>query len=151
MKAELLEKNYIAAHSIRHSRKLAAPEFFKDLDPTQFPMGRHRLVQTHEPSGRTNLYIAAHIHHLEGLEKDESQALFDKLFSHATQTKYQLELEWENPGDLIIWDNTCTMHRAVGGDFLQKYRRDMRRTTVHDGSSHAWGLNEHSNIRQGLP
>jgi alpha-ketoglutarate-dependent 2,4-dichlorophenoxyacetate dioxygenase len=41
------------------------------------------------------------------------------------------------------------MHRAAGGSFEGKYARDMRRTTVHDGSSYAWGLNEQSNDRMG--
>lgn len=98
-----------------------------------------------------NLYLAAHVHHIEGLEPDESKVLFDKLYTHAQQDKYVVEVEWEQPGDLVIWDNTCTMHRALGGPFLQKYRRDMRRATVHDDSSYAWGLNERSDVRQGLP
>lgn len=150
-KQDLLAHNYIAAHSILHSKRLAAPEFFANIDPAGYPMGRHYLVQRHEPSGRINLYLAAHIHHIEGLEAEESKSLFEKLFKHATQVKYVVEIEWQQPGDLIIWDNTCTMHRAVGGSFAKKYRRDMRRATVHDRSSQAWGLNEHSNVRQGLP
>lgn len=65
--------------------------------------------------------------------------------------KYVLSIDWKDVGDVMIWDNTCTMHRAVVGPFLYKYRRDMRRATVHDSSSQAWGLNEHSDFRQGLP
>lgn len=99
-----------------------------------------------------NLYIASHVHHLEGPESEtEMQALFSELYTHAKQDKYVVEVHWEQPGDLLVWDNTCVMHRAVGGDFLRKYRRDMRRATVHDSSSLAWGLNEHTDIRQGLP
>ncbi|KAE8345151.1 hypothetical protein BDV24DRAFT_159987 [Aspergillus arachidicola] len=150
-KQNLIDNDYIAAHSLVHSKKLASPEFFADLDPNNYPFGRHKLVQRHEASGRLNLYIASHIHHLEGLEADSSQQLFDKLYDHARQEKYIVQIDWENPGDLIIWDNTCTMHRAVAGPFLYKHRRDMRRATVHDSSSQAWGLNEHSNVRQGLP
>lgn len=150
-KNDLLANDYIAAHSILHSKKLAAPNFYSNVNPVDHPMGRHRMVQRHEKSGRTNLYIAAHVHHIEGLGNKDSQELFDKLFQHATQDKYVIEVEWHNPGDLVIWDNTCTMHRAVGGPFSYKYRRDMRRATVHDSSSAAWGLNEHSDIRQGLP
>ncbi|OSZ99870.1 Taurine catabolism dioxygenase TauD/TfdA [Trichoderma parareesei] len=138
-KQDLLANDYVAAHSMLHSRKLAAPEYFADLDPCQFPMGRHKIVQRHEKSGRMNLYIAAHIHHIE------------KIFKHATQPKYVIEVEWKQPGDLVIWDNTCTMHRVVSGPYSAKYRRDMRRATVHDSSTTAWGLNEHSNVRQGLP
>lgn len=103
LKEQLLANDYIACHSIHHSRKLAAPEFFADLDPTKYPMGRHLLVQRHEPSDRMNLYIAAHIHHIEGLEPEKSQELFDRLYAEATQDKYTVEIEWEGPGDLVIW------------------------------------------------
>lgn len=151
LQSHLLTQNYIAAHSLFHSRKLASPDFFAHLDPTAHPMGRHRLVQQHEPSGRTNLYIAAHVHHIEGLPAAESKDLFDKLYAHATQDKYVVEVEWQDAGDLVIWDNTCVMHRAMGGEFAQKYRRDMRRVTVHDGGKEAWGLNEKSDIRAGMP
>jgi alpha-ketoglutarate-dependent 2,4-dichlorophenoxyacetate dioxygenase len=151
LKEELREKNYIAAHSLWHSRKVAAPATFADINPDDYPMGRHRLVQPHEASGRETMYIAAHIHHIEGLEPEESQVLFDQLFQHATQSRYVLRIGWNQPGDLILWDNTSVMHRAVGGSFEGKFRRDMRRATVHDGSGSAWGLNEQSEVRQGLP
>lgn len=90
-------------------------------------MGRHRLVQKYERSDRMNLYMAKHIHHIEGLSAEDSVELSNKLFDHATQERYRLEVEWQNVGDLVIWDDTCTMHRAVGGPFAYKYRRDMRR------------------------
>lgn len=151
LKEQLKANNYIAAHSIHHSRKLASPEYFADIDPQDYPMGRHYLLQRHEASGRMNLYIAAHVHHIEGLEPEKSQELFNLLYNHAKSDKYTVEIEWISPGDLVIWDNTCTMHRAVGGKFLRQHRRDMRRATVHDSSSQAWGLNEHSDMRVGLP
>ncbi|KAJ5540328.1 alpha-ketoglutarate-dependent 2-4-dichlorophenoxyacetate dioxygenase [Penicillium frequentans] len=151
LQTELRERDYVAAHSLWHSRKVAAPETFIDIDPAEYPMSRHHLLQRHEASGRETLYIAAHIHHIEGLEEGESRALFERLFRHATQAKYVLRVRWENAGDLVLWDNTSVMHRAVGGEFEGKYRRDMRRATVHDGSSSAWGLNERTEERQGLP
>ncbi|KAJ5087484.1 hypothetical protein N7456_011100 [Penicillium angulare] len=151
LKEELLAKDYIACHSMFHSRKLAAPEAFAHLNPLDYGMGRHKLVQRHEASDRMNLYIAAHVHHIEGLSPEKSQELFDKLYNYAKRDENTVEIEWQSVGDLVIWDNTCTMHRAVGGPFLRKYKRDMRRTTVHDSSSTAWGLNEHTDVRQGLP
>jgi alpha-ketoglutarate-dependent 2,4-dichlorophenoxyacetate dioxygenase len=151
LKEDLLREGYIVDHSLVHSRKLAAPEYCATMDPLDYPMGRHKLVQIHEPSGRMNLYIAAHAHHIEGLDPESSRKLLDKLYEHAKQPKYVFEVVWENVGDLVIWDNTCVMHRSVGGSFEGKYKRDMRRATVHDGSSQAWGLNEHSDVRQGLP
>lgn len=151
LKTELKEKDYIAAHSLWHSRKVAAPITFTNINPEDYPMSRHKLVQKHEASGRETLYLAAHIHHIEGLDAAASAALFNRLYVHATQPKYVLRVEWKGAGDLVVWDNTCVMHRAAGGSFEGKYRRDMRRATVHDGSCSAWGLNERSEIRQGLP
>lgn len=98
-----------------------------------------------------NLYIASHIHHIEGVSENESRGMFDRLYEHACQPKYVLDLAWENEGDLIMWDNTCVMHRATAGEYEGRFPRDMRRATVHDGSVHAWGLNEKSSVRQGFP
>ena len=97
-----------------------------------------------------NLYIATHAHHIEGVSEEKSKELLGTLMGHATQKKYTLRLPWENEGDLVIWDNTCVMHKAGGGSFVGKYKRDMRRTTVHDASSQAWGLNEVVDSRQGF-
>ncbi|KAF2022966.1 Clavaminate synthase-like protein [Setomelanomma holmii] len=146
-------KDYIVNHSLWHSRRLAAPDckFLKEMNPEDHFMGRHSLVQRHEPSGRTNLYIAHHAHHIDGLSFEESQETIHKLLSYATQEKYTFEVEWENNGDIIIWDNTCVMHKACRGSFEGKYVRDMRRATVHDGSSTAWGLNEQTDFRAGMP
>jgi alpha-ketoglutarate-dependent 2,4-dichlorophenoxyacetate dioxygenase len=143
-----MEKNYVVAHSLHHSRKVAAPEFFKDVDPTTLKMNKHRLVQLHEPSGRMNLYIAAHAHHVEGLPLEQSTELLKTLMDHATQEKYRMSLQWKNPSDLVIWDNTSVMHRA--GTMKGRYPRDLRRTTVHDSSSQAWGLNAHGDKNPGF-
>lgn len=42
---------------------------------------------------------------------------------------------------MIIWDNRAVLHRATGGPFEDQYKRDMRRTTVHDDGAFAWGEN----------
>jgi alpha-ketoglutarate-dependent 2,4-dichlorophenoxyacetate dioxygenase len=87
VKESLLKNDYVAAHSIHHSRKVAAPKFFVHVNPLGHPMSRHKLVQRHEVSGRLNLYIAAHVHHIEGLASEESTALIQRLFSRAAQDK----------------------------------------------------------------
>jgi alpha-ketoglutarate-dependent 2,4-dichlorophenoxyacetate dioxygenase len=93
LKERLVTNDYIACHSMHHSRKTAAPEAFAHVNPLDYPMDRHKLVQRHETSDRMNLYIAAHVHHIEGLETDESQALFDKLFQHAAREENTVEIE----------------------------------------------------------
>jgi alpha-ketoglutarate-dependent 2,4-dichlorophenoxyacetate dioxygenase len=152
LKEQLLEKDYVVAHSLWQSRKLASPKFFNHTDPNDFPMTRHRLAQLHELSGRVNLYGGAHAHHIEGLDPGEWHALLDKLYAHATQPKYTIKVPWRNQGDVVLWDNTSVMHRAAGGAFEGRFRRDMCRATIHDGSSTAWGLNPvESKVRLGLP
>jgi alpha-ketoglutarate-dependent 2,4-dichlorophenoxyacetate dioxygenase len=143
LKEELLAKDYIGAHCMAHSRKQGSPDFFKDVDPDKAPQSRHRIVQLHEPSGRMNLYIGAHLHHLEGdgMTPERSAELIRQLNLHATQDKYRTSVVWDQPGDMIMWDNRCVMHRAGPWSGEGKFKRDMRRTTVHDDSSTAWGLN----------
>ena len=133
----------VGAHSMAHSRRLASPEYFADLDATAAPMARHRLVQRHEPSGRPNLYVGAHLHHIEGLPAAESAALVARLNAHVAQERYVFAVAWEQPGDLVVWDNRCVQHRAApGGSFEGRFARDLRRTTVHDDSPTAWGEND---------
>ncbi|EXJ87403.1 alpha-ketoglutarate-dependent 2,4-dichlorophenoxyacetate dioxygenase [Capronia epimyces CBS 606.96] len=158
LKAQLNEADYIGANSLWHSRRKACPhsEFLRDIDPEAHPFGRHRILQLHEPSGRMNLYIANHLHHLEKADgtrvpEPEGTALIESLLTHATQPKYLLSVDWRDPGDVICWDNTAVMHRAGEFKGMGKFKRDMRRTTVHDGSSTAWGLNERTEERMGLP
>ncbi|KEZ45110.1 hypothetical protein SAPIO_CDS2543 [Scedosporium apiospermum] len=146
LKKELVKNNYVGCHTLAHSRKLGSPEYFKDLDPSKFPMARHHIAQIHEGSGRVNLYVGAHLHHIEGLSDDESTKLRDTLNKHVAQPKYTYTFEWEQPGDMIMWDNRATLHRAMGGSFAGKYRRDLRRTTVHDDSAGAWGLNSTAGV-----
>lgn len=98
-----------------------------------------------------NLYIASHAHHIEGISPEKSKQLLETLYKHACSPKYCVAIDWTDNSDLILWDNTCVMHRATGGTFEGKYKRDMRRATVHDGSIHAWGLNEKSTDRMGYP
>lgn len=142
----------MANHSLFHSRKTAVPQFFEDVDPWKLRLSRHKLVQQHEGSGRKNLYIASYIHHLEGMDLEESSALIRELLDHLSKPKYRVTISWEQNTDMMIWDNTCVAHRATGGSYEGKHPRDMRRTTVKDMSSSRFGLNgEGASWRVGLP
>lgn len=123
LKHELLENDYVACHSLYHSRKLAAPDALEGVIPEDHFMARHKLIQRHEASGRWNIYIAAHVHHLEGVAPEKSKELIDALYQHACQPKYVVSIPWENASDVILWDNTCVMHRSTGGSFEGKYKR----------------------------
>jgi alpha-ketoglutarate-dependent 2,4-dichlorophenoxyacetate dioxygenase len=59
--------------------------------------------------------------------------LLNELIEFSTQRQFVRAVGWQQPGDLVIWDNRCTMHRATPFEDTL-YRRDMRRTTVYDPS-----------------
>lgn len=107
LKEKLLKKDYLGAHSWHHMQKMGNPELLKDMDPLEHDMAKYKLVQFHEASNRMNLYMGCYMHHIEGPpeEMEELAQLQKKLMKHAEQEKYRMNVEWESPGDLLIWDN----------------------------------------------
>lgn len=96
---------YVLCHSSMHSKKIAAPDYipFGIIKADEFSMIRRKLVQLHEPSGRINLYMAAHAHHIDGWTEKESQPVIQRLLQHASQDQYTFTVDWEDAGDLVIW------------------------------------------------
>ncbi len=90
------------------------------------PVRSHPLVWSHA-SGRRSLVLGATASHVEGLAPEESRALLDRLLDHSTQPQYVYQHEW-HVGDLVIWDNTGTMHRVV--PYSAASGRIMHRTTL---------------------
>ena len=122
-------ENLNAEHWLWHSRMLAGYPEPTEEERLAKPPAHHKLVQVHPGSGRKTLYIAAHASHIVGLPLEEGRALIQDLIAFATQPQFVRAVAWQQPGDLVIWDNRCTMHRATPFDDT-RYRRDMRRTTV---------------------
>jgi alpha-ketoglutarate-dependent 2,4-dichlorophenoxyacetate dioxygenase len=137
-------RDMVVVHSFLHNRQTANPEspLFRGRNVMDEPVARHKLVTIHEPTGRPMLYVTAYCHHIEGLPIEEGQQLLKQLIEHATQPKYVFTHRWQNNGELVIWDNTAVLHRATSGSYEGKYRRDMRRTCVHDSGRQAYGLND---------
>jgi alpha-ketoglutarate-dependent 2,4-dichlorophenoxyacetate dioxygenase len=121
----------VAEHWLWHSRMLAGYPEPTEAERIAKPPSQHRLVQVHPGSKRKTLYIAAHASHIVGWPIEEGRALLRELIEFATQPRFRGAVSWRQPGDLVIWDNRCTMHRATAFDD-SRYRRDMRRTTVFD-------------------
>ncbi|HEY0105625.1 MAG TPA: TauD/TfdA family dioxygenase [Rhizomicrobium sp.] len=93
------------------------------------PPVRHPLVRT-MPYGRKSLYIGGHAVGVVGWPDDEALALLDDLYDLATQDRFIYVHKWR-PGDLVIWDNRCTLHRATPLP-SDRYKRDVRRTTINE-------------------
>jgi alpha-ketoglutarate-dependent 2,4-dichlorophenoxyacetate dioxygenase len=130
-------QNLTAEHSLWHSRWRAGFADVTEDMRRRFPPARHPLVRR-LPNGRTALYIGAHASHVVGLPLEEGRELLDALFERATAPRYIYSHGWR-AGDLVIWDNRCTLHRA-GGDYDDlTHVRDLRRTTINEhGPEVAW-------------
>ncbi|MDB5683964.1 MAG: hypothetical protein JWM75_1662 [Sphingomonas bacterium] len=122
-----------AEHSYWHSRQLVGYPAPTAEEIALIPGARQPLVLRHPRTGRPSLYLAAHASHIVGMDRDEGVALLKELTDFATQPAFRYVHRWRL-GDLVVWDNLCTMHRATAFDDT-RYPRDMHRTTVIDGSS----------------
>jgi alpha-ketoglutarate-dependent 2,4-dichlorophenoxyacetate dioxygenase len=89
----------------------------------------HPMVRTLPWSGRKALYIGSHAGRVVGQPVGDGMMLLRDLMEHATQQQFVYAHSWK-PGDLVIWDNRCTMHRGRAYD--EAYARDLRRVTTSD-------------------
>ena len=85
------------------------------------------LVKTHPVTGRKSLFIGRHAFRIPGMEDDEAQALLDELLDRACRPPRTLAHRWK-PGDVVIWDNRCVLHRARPYDYDEA--RVLRHTRV---------------------
>lgn len=74
----------------------------------------HPIIRTHPETGRKSIYInPIRIEGILGLDHKEALPLLDDLLAHATRETFQYRHKWQ-PGDLVLWDNRCLMHKANG-------------------------------------
>jgi alpha-ketoglutarate-dependent 2,4-dichlorophenoxyacetate dioxygenase len=121
-------RGLIAEHSLLYSRKRMGFTEFTDGEKQAFAPVLRPLVRTFAESSRQSLYIASHIGHIQGLPDDESEALLSELTNHAAQRQFVYVHRWR-VGDLVMWDNRCTMHRGTEFDDL-RWPRDVQRATT---------------------
>jgi len=96
---------------------------------TQLPGVSHPMVLKHPLTGRQGIYVnAGFTDHVENVDEMEGKRLLDRLYEHIENPDFTYRHHWE-AGDLIIWDNYATQHRATG-DFGTQRRRLMWRTTI---------------------
>jgi len=116
-------------HSIAYSRQTLGFEFSQgEQDALQGAI--HPLVRTIPRSLRRSLYVASHASGIIDWPVPEGRLLLRDLIEHATQAEFVYRHSWR-VGDLVIWDNRATMHRARPFDDT-KYRRELRRVTTLD-------------------
>ena len=124
LKAEV--DGLVAEHDVFWSRGQIGFTEFPPGEREQYPPSRQRLVRRHPGSRRKTLYLSAHASHIVGWPVPEGRLLLLDLNTHATQPEFVYRQKWR-VGDLVIWDNRCTMHRGRPHD--DSYPRDLRRAT----------------------
>jgi alpha-ketoglutarate-dependent 2,4-dichlorophenoxyacetate dioxygenase len=116
-------------HSIAYSRQTLGFEFSQG-EQEALQGAVHPLVRTIPRSRRRSLYVASHASRIIEWPVPEGRLLLRDLIEHATQPEFVYRHSWR-VGDLVIWDNRGTMHRARPFDDT-KYRRELRRVTTLD-------------------
>ena len=116
-------------HKYSSSRKLSRISTRPAAEMAAMPEATHPLVRTHPETGRKSLYLNPNrMEQVVGLDRAESDRLLDALIAHATQPAYEYRHAWRQ-GDIVIWDNRCTMHKA-NADYPDGERRLMHRVIV---------------------
>lgn len=116
-----------------HTMQAALFPMMRDCTPEEFavwcsyPRRTHPLVWHHR-SGRKSLMLSTSASWIEGMHPAESHDLLERLMRHATQDKYVYRHKWQM-GDLVIWDNTGTMHRVL--PFDKESGREFHRCTLN--------------------
>jgi alpha-ketoglutarate-dependent 2,4-dichlorophenoxyacetate dioxygenase len=122
-----LIEDLVCEHSQMYSRAKLGFTDFTDEERARFKPVRQRLVRTHPTTGRKSLYLSSHAGKIIGWPEPEAKALLMDLTEAATQREFVYVHKWR-VGDLVIWDNRQTMHRAR--PFPHDEPRDVRRTTL---------------------
>lgn len=126
-----IEGKYQVHDATRNSAGVLRPGVKLPTKPEEVPGPKHPLVRVHPVTGRRALYLGRRrawpSNYIIGLPNNESEALLDKLWAHATQPKYAWTHIWR-VGDIVLWDNRCCMHYRTEIDPTQ--RRIMHRTTI---------------------
>src|SRR5579883_916257 len=117
----------VVEHDVFWSRGQIGFTEFPPGEREQYPPSRQPLVRRHPGSGRKGLYLSAHASHIVGWPVPEGRLLLRDLEEHATQRQFVYSHKWA-VGELVIWDNRCTMHRGRPHDETQP--RDLRRATT---------------------
>jgi alpha-ketoglutarate-dependent 2,4-dichlorophenoxyacetate dioxygenase len=119
-----------AQHNYFHSRRRAGADVDDNSNPIAPYMRAVQPVVRVSASGRKALFVGAHTQRILGFEDAESAALLEELLAFATQPQFIYAHKWRE-GDILIWDNRCTLHRGTEYDYLN-HKRDMRRATINE-------------------
>jgi taurine dioxygenase len=126
-------KSRIADLSIKHNAAHTSvgelrPGFEAFDDPRDAPGAVHPIIRPHDETGRPCIYLGRREWaYVPGLSLEDSESLLNELWSYAARDENVWRQKWQ-PGDVIVWDNRCVLHRR--DDFDANDRRLLRRCQV---------------------
>ena len=123
-------KHAVAEHWLWKTRVDAGRMQINDEMRHAMPPAQHPVVRTVKDSGRTSLYLGAHVTHIVGWSSEDSDRFIAAINSHIANPAFRYVHKWRE-GDLLVWDNRCTLHRATAYEVF-KHKRDMRRATINE-------------------
>jgi alpha-ketoglutarate-dependent 2,4-dichlorophenoxyacetate dioxygenase len=126
-----------AVHYALHSRFMLGATHYTEAQRAALPPVEWPLVQTDPRSGRTVLFVGVHACEIPGMTLAEGRMLLADLLEHATRREHVYQHRWA-VGDLVMWDNTTTVHRGRWFDFAE--RRELRRATTEEVQASAEAL-----------
>jgi len=118
----------VAIHDYVFSRSKVSPDAVTPLHAKSLPPVKQKLIRANPRTGAKNYYIGSHAKQIAGWSLEDSRPLLDGLLEQATRPECVYSHAWQ-PGDVVIWDNRCLLHRGSGYN-ADKYRRYMRQTRV---------------------
>jgi alpha-ketoglutarate-dependent 2,4-dichlorophenoxyacetate dioxygenase len=122
-------KDLQAVHYALHSRMMLGDDQYTEEQKKGIPPATWPLVQIDPRTGRKILFVGIHACEIVGMTKAEGRMLIMDLLEHATQREFVHVHHWK-VGDLVMWDNTATVHRGRWFDFSE--RRELRRATTEE-------------------
>jgi alpha-ketoglutarate-dependent taurine dioxygenase len=118
-----------AIHSWEASRRNTGNRPATEEQKRERPPVSHPVVRTHPDTGRKSLYLGMHVSHVDGMPEAEGKAMLDAVLERATVEANVYRHQWR-PGDLVMWDNRCLLHRADRNYQMDVHPRILHRTVV---------------------
>jgi len=126
------EKAFLKGRKVVHSWELSRENIGRVMSADEIadaPPNAHPLARVHPETGRTALFLGMHASHIEGMPFEEGRAKILALEAHATRPEFTFRHTWR-PGDMVMWDNRCLLHRADPNFDAARFPRVLHRTCL---------------------
>jgi taurine dioxygenase len=136
MKERLASLEYVCQY--RYHKDRSHPEsrwqIMTDEERAESPERTRPIIRTHPETGRKSIYVfdgvTGGVKYIVGMSEADSDDLLAELYEHTKQPQFQYRYEWRGAGDLLMWDNRCTMHAATTADLPPTHIRELHRIST---------------------